>query len=128
MAGQTLEIRNSDPLRHVAAAASHENGRSTAELPKEGAVAAFTFAHPEVPVALSCGLHGWMHAYVGVLDHPFFATTTTDGLFRIAGLPPGEYELHAWHPQLGTRTLHVTVPDGGVTAAQITFKAKVPHT
>jgi hypothetical protein len=35
---------------------------------------------------------------VVVLGHPFFALTDAEGRFRIEGLPPGEFNVHAWHP------------------------------
>jgi len=37
-------------------------------------------------------------ADVVVLGHPFFALTDAEGRFRIEGLPPGEFNVHAWHP------------------------------
>jgi hypothetical protein len=37
-------------------------------------------------------------ADVVVLGHPFFALTDAEGRFRIEGLPPGELNVHAWHP------------------------------
>ena len=36
-------------------------------------------------VPFKCDVHGWMNAYVGVLDHPFFAVTDADGTFEIKG-------------------------------------------
>ena len=48
-----------------------------------------------------CDVHGWMSAYVGVLDHPFFATTDKDGKFELKTLPPGTYTIEAWHEKLG---------------------------
>ena len=52
-----------------------------------------------------CDVHGWMNAYAGVLDHPYFAVTKPDGTFSIPNLPPGTYTLAAWHEKLGTQTL-----------------------
>ena len=50
-------------------------------------------------VVLGCNIHDWMLAYVYVVDTPYFATTAKGGA-RIDGIPAGEYELRAWHPQL----------------------------
>ena len=36
-----------------------------------------------------CDVHGWMHAYVGVLDHPYFAVTHDGGKFELKNLPAG---------------------------------------
>ena len=50
-----------------------------------------------------CDVHGWMNAYVGVLDHPYFAVTDKDGKFDLKTLPPGTYTIEAWHEKLGTQ-------------------------
>ncbi len=60
-----------------------------------------TFTKKEVMVPFKCDVHGWMNAYVGVLDHPYFAMTGTDGKFELKSLPPGTYTIEAWHEKLG---------------------------
>ena len=55
-------------------------------------------------VPFKCDVHGWMNAYVGVLEHPYFAVTDKDGKFTLKGLPPGTYTIEAWHEKLGTQT------------------------
>jgi hypothetical protein len=50
-----------------------------------------------------------MNAYVGVLDHPYFAVTGPDGKFTLTGLPPGTYTVEAWHEKLGATTQSVTL-------------------
>jgi len=63
-------------------------------------------------VELKCGVHGWMHAYVAVQDHPFFAVTRADGTFEIKNLPKGTYTLEAWHPTLGLKSMKVEIGKG----------------
>ena len=46
-------------------------------------------------VPFKCDVHGWMNSYAGVLDHPYFAVTGTDGTFSIDMLPPGDYVIEA---------------------------------
>jgi hypothetical protein len=60
-------------------------------------------------VPFKCDVHGWMNAYVGVLDHPYFAVTKEDGSFELKGLPPGTYTIEAWHERLGATTQSVTL-------------------
>jgi hypothetical protein len=82
-----------------------------------------TFTSPEVMVPLKCDLHTWMNAYVGVLEHPFFAVTADGGRFELKGLPPGTYTIEAWHEKAGTQTLQVTIGASESKDIGFTFKA-----
>ena len=62
-------------------------------------------------VRIKCDMHGWMAAYAGVLDHPYFAVTAPGGTFEIKQLPPGTYTIEAWHETLGTQTRQVTLAE-----------------
>ena len=53
--------------------------------------------HPEVFIKFKANEHPWEKAYVGVFSHPFFAVSDDSGVFRIEGLPPGDYSIVAWH-------------------------------
>jgi hypothetical protein len=63
-----------------------------------------------------------MNAYAGVVAHPFFAVTKSDGSFEIKGLPAGTYTLELWHERLGTQTQSVTVD--GQTPAKVSASFK----
>src|SRR3954470_3872794 len=56
--------------------------------------------------------HPWAHAWLAVLDHPYFAETAANGTFKIDGVPPGKYQIRAWHPSIGFADDSVTVPAG----------------
>lgn len=112
MAGQKLTIRNSDPLLHNIHALPKENAEFNFGQPREGMESTKTFKKPEVMVKFKCDVHPWMSAYVGVLDHPFYAVTGDDGSFEIKGLPAGRYTIEAWHEQFGTKQMQVDVTDG----------------
>ena len=47
-------------------------------------------------VTLRCDIHEHMRGIILVLDTPHFVLTDTDGNFRLAGLPSGNYVLKAW--------------------------------
>jgi hypothetical protein len=68
--------------------------------------------NPEVMIPVTCDVHPWMRAYLGVLPHPFFAVTGADGRFTLRGVPAGEYVLAAWHERFGTREARVTLGAG----------------
>ena len=108
-AGQPLSIKNSDPLLHNVRANGTINQGFNLSTPLEGVSFQRTFATKEVMVPFKCDVHGWMTAFVGVLDHPYFGTTAGDGKVVLGNLPPGTYTIEAWHETLGTRTQQVTI-------------------
>ena len=107
--GQTLQVHNGDPLLHNVRSNGVINQAFNNSTPLEGVSFNHTFATREVMVPFKCDVHGWMSAYVGVLDHPYFGTTAQDGRVTLGNLPPGTYTIEAWHETLGTRTLQVTI-------------------
>ena len=121
MAGQTIQIRNSDAVLHNIKAVPTRNRGFNISQPREGMTTERSFTTEEVTVPLECSVHGWMHANVAVLSHPFFATTGPDGSFTITGLPAGTYEIEARHEELGTKTMSVSVPATGSASANFTF-------
>jgi hypothetical protein len=56
--------------------------------------------------------HPWSHAWIAVLDHPYYAQTAASGTFSIEGIPPGRYLFRAWHPALGFADDSVSVVAG----------------
>jgi plastocyanin len=114
--GQAIKILNSDPTLHNVHAMPKVNPGFNMGMATKGQSIEKTFTKPETMVRVKCDVHGWMLAYVGVMDHPWFATTDANGSFSIANLPPGEYTLEAWHEKLGTKTAKVTVTEAGASA------------
>jgi plastocyanin len=121
--GQPLEIINSDPTLHNIHAMPKANQEFNNGQPIQGMKMTHTFTAKEVMVPFKCDVHGWMNAYVGVLDHPYFAVTDADGKFDIKTLPPGTYTIEAWHEKLGTTTQSVTVGQKETKQINFTFKA-----
>jgi plastocyanin len=60
-----------------------------------------TFRHPggiRLPYRIECVYHSAMRSWIYVFDHPYYQLTGTDGRFRLAKIPPGEYVLEMVHP------------------------------
>lgn len=75
-----------------------------------------------------CILHDWMRAYVYVADTPWYGMSDLSGITRIDNIPAGDYELTAWHPDLGQfkppLTTKLTVPASGSAQASFKFELK----
>jgi plastocyanin len=121
--GQPLVILNSDPTLHNIHALPKGNAEFNTGQPIQGMKTTHTFDKPEVMVPFKCDVHGWMNAYVGVLDHPYFAVTDKDGKFDLKTLPPGSYTIEAWHEKLGTMQEKVTLGEKDTKEIAFTFKA-----
>ena len=122
MAGQKLEVKNSDNLSHNVHAMARQNREWNESLPASATELVDRFAHPEIMIALRCNIHKWMNAYVGVVSNPFFAVTDDKGGFTLKGLPPGNYTVEAWQEKLGVQDLQVTVRPKEVKMIQFKFK------
>ncbi len=122
MAHQLLLVRNSDDTLHNIHAMPNRNAEFNRGQPAGSVDLKETFSQPEVMVHFKCDVHPWMSAYVGVLDHPFYAVTGDDGTFSLQGLPPGEYVIEAWHEKYGTQDATVKVGAGETKTVSFTFK------
>jgi plastocyanin len=120
--GQPLEIVNSDPTLHNIHAMPKANQEFNNGQPIQGMKMSHTFTAQEIMVPFKCDVHGWMNAYVGVVNHPYFAVTDKDGKFDLKDLPPGTYTLEAWHEKLGAQTASVTI--GAKESKDVTFTFK----
>ena len=121
--GQPLVILNSDPTLHNIHAMPKSNTEFNTGQPIQGMKTTHTFDKPEIMVPFKCDVHGWMNAYVGVVDHPYFAVTDKDGKFELKTLPPGSYTIVAWHEKLGTQDQKVTIGEKESKDIAFTFKA-----
>ena len=117
-AGQKLVVKNSDKVPHNVHPTPQVAGNPESnkmQIPG-GPPFDYAFSNPEVFLRFTCNIHGWMFAYGGVVDHPFFAVSGKDGTFKIANVPPGKYVIEAYHRKAGKMTKEVTVADKGQTA------------
>jgi plastocyanin len=120
--GQKLEIINSDPTLHNIHALPKSNQEFNTGQPVQGMKTEHVFNAKEVMIPFKCDVHGWMNAYVGVLDHPYYAVTDKDGKFELKTLPPGTYTIEAWHEKFGTQTQQVTLGQKETKEVNFTFK------
>jgi plastocyanin len=121
-AGQPLEILNSDETLHNIHALPANNREFNRGQALKGLKSTHVFTTPEVMVPFKCDVHNWMNAWVGVLNHPFYAVSGPGGAFDIQNLPPGTYTIEVWHEKLGTQTQMVTIGPKETKELSFTFK------
>jgi plastocyanin len=120
-AGQNLQIINSDPTFHNVHPTPRLNPEWNYSQPNGAPPLTKTFRRAEVMIPIKCNQHPWMRAYVGVLNHPFFAVSDRSGKFEIRGLPAGTYKLVVWHEVYGEQEIDVTLAPGESRNADFTF-------
>lgn len=123
--GQKVAFRNSDPTFHnIHGYVGTETDVNEAQ-PAGSAdrLLEIPVVAGDLPYHAKCDVHPWMDAYILVTDHPFFATTGTAGQFVLENVPPGSYNLEAWHPSLGKKSVKVKVVAGKTAEVKLTFQS-----
>lgn len=116
-AGSTLDLLNGDPVLHGVHGWSGVATAFNLPLPGKGPARSHLLARTGT-IRVGCDIHGWMSAWIVVVEGPHFAVSDERGRFTIAGVPPGTFTAIAWHERLGERIATVTVPaEGGGTLA-----------
>ena len=91
----TLTVRDSDPLLHTV----QMSGSADYNLPfiREGQEITRPMTREGI-VSLHCNAgHVWMNGEIIVARHPYYTVTDQDGNFELTDVPPGDYEIVAWH-------------------------------
>lgn len=116
VAGTTVEWPNNDQIFHnvfsMSDAKSFDLGLYQGN-PKEKRV---TFDKAG-RVDVFCSIHANMHCIVLVLENPYFAAADDHNHYSISNVPPGTYQVTAWHERVPSQTREITVPASGEVKA-----------
>jgi plastocyanin len=72
-------------------------------------------------VDVFCSIHTRMSCIVLVLENPYFAAANDKGHYTIPNVPPGTYQLKAWHERLPSQVREITVSESGEVKADFTL-------
>jgi hypothetical protein len=75
----------------------------------------------EIMLRLKCDVHTWMTAYVGIVNHPYFAVSNDMGAYEIAKVPAGTYTIETWHEKYGPLTQKIVVKAGAATTLDFMY-------
>lgn len=116
--GTRVEFPNGDDFYHNVFSYSKTKRFDLGRFLKDEKPAAVTFDQPGV-VKLYCEIHEHMRGTVVVLDTPFFVKTDTNGVYRLTGLPAGQFKLKAWIDEKTVREQAVDLKPGAT--ARVNF-------
>jgi len=122
--GQKVKFVNSDQTLHNVHSHAEVNAMFNYPQQSGSEPRVVSFDKQEIMVPIMCDVHGWMKSYAGVLPHPFFAVSDSNGQYAIKGIPPGEYTIECWHEPSDTKSEKKPV----VTTQKITVAAKESKT
>jgi plastocyanin len=120
-AGQSIEVKNSDPVSHNIHPMPSNNREWNQQQSPESPDLEHKFPRADVMIPVKCNVHSWMRAYIGVVDNPYFFVTGTDGSFEMKNVPPGDYTLGIWHEKYGEHTVPVHLSASGEASLPLRF-------
>ncbi len=120
--GTTVDFLNSDKVAHnvfwPSISGDKKKSHNMGTWPT-GQKKAFKFDEPGV-VTLLCNVHPEMSGYIIVSPTQWFAETSAEGAFTLAGVPDGQYTVTAWHEGKKISSKKITV--SGDTSADFTLQ------
>jgi plastocyanin len=120
--GSTVSFPNHDPFNHNVFSLSEEHPFDLG-LYSRGEPRSVKFDRAGI-IRIYCNVHAQMSALVVVRDTPYYAQPSNDGSFSLPSVPPGRYELHAWHERSPEVSRELEVPAGGIDSLELELDAR----
>lgn len=98
--GQTLQLKNSDPVAHNTNVQGRNN-QINPLIPAKSSSDQKIDQAEILPALVSCNIHPWMKGRLIVRDNPYFAVSKKDGTFEIKNVPAGDIEFVVYHEKSG---------------------------
>jgi plastocyanin len=128
--GSKVTFPNLDSIYHNAFSLSPGNTFDMG-LYRKGASRDIVLKNPGV-VRVYCNIHPDMAASVVVMDGNAFSLVSSDGSYRIEGIPAGRHEVHIWSDVAGEQVVPLVLEAGRTTewspALDATTYRRVAHT
>jgi hypothetical protein len=123
-----ISVVNKDPIIHNGQVFQSERGNIILNFPlpvsDEPRGGILDFEPGKRISQMICGMHEFMQSWGFVVDNPYYAKTKRNGEFAIDRLPPGTYQVVAWHPHLKPIEREMTVPANGRVTIDFEFDAR----
>ena len=97
--GGTLNVSNDDRVLHTNRFINVGTGQIAGIAPfnDDGEVVPLDRFKEPAQIEVVSDRHPWAHAWIAVLDHPYYAVTSDSGKFELKDLPAGTYKIGRAH-------------------------------
>ena len=122
--GAQVDFPNKDPFFHNVFSL-HDGVRFDLGLYEGGSSKAVRFTRPGASY-IFCNIHPEMSAVIMVMSTRYYAVSDSNGAYKIADVPPGEYQFSIWYEraqseQLKALARRITVSSAPVSIEQLTL-------
>ena len=122
---ENILIENTDPIQHEIATYEVRNiyldqTSNRPVVPKSSQVRN-AFVRPDAErFIIKCNLHPFLQTHGFLVENPYYTVTDSNGNFSIENIPPGTYEVVAWHTYMPRKkaTIRITSSE----EAQLNFE------
>ena len=123
-----INLANKDPIAHDIQGYTLQDDYTFAMfnkpmVPESTAAKSILLRNGHYIFRTQCGVHDFMQSWGMAVGNPYFAVTGPDGGFTIPDLPPGTYDVIAWHPYMKVQAQKITVPANASVALNFQFDA-----
>ena len=127
--GENIMVENTDPIQHEIATYEVRNiysdQTSNRPVPPKSSQVRSVFARKDAEnYIIKCNLHPFLQTHAYLVQNPYYAVSDSEGNFSIENIPPGTYEVVAWHPYIEKQIGTVTIPEKGEAIINFEFKGE----
>jgi hypothetical protein len=108
--GDSLSIKNSDPILHVLQFSEKDQVLFTLPLPPNGNIVKRIDQLGLIQV--KCVIHPFMKSFIAVLDTPIYTFSDLNGFFHFPEIDLGKYKVLIWHKGFGSIEKEIEILPG----------------
>jgi len=113
--GTTVDFVNSDDVLHNVFSPDKCTEKFNLGTWPKGEKRSYTFQNEGCFSVVLCNVHPEMEAWILVLQNTYSAITDKDGAYTISDVPPGKYNVIAWHERLKNKNQEIVISEAEIT-------------
>jgi tetratricopeptide (TPR) repeat protein len=127
--GENIMVENIDPIQHEIATYEIRNNysdqTSNRPVPPKSSQVRSVFARKDADhYIIKCNLHPFLQTTAYLVQNPYYTVSDAQGNFSIKNIPPGTYDVIAWHPFIAEQKSTITIPEKGDVKLDFDFNGK----